>query len=140
MIYFNDDIFKNILSFCGETIEEKQKKKMKYVVRDFKELMEYRERGYESLEYMLEPYEGYFLQFREGCYYYDRGEFRGEEQAYETENELKIGKWLFGYGFIMNRYLKAGDMDFDRQREFRDMLVREGHDYFEVWGDYPTVY
>ncbi len=47
-IFLPDEVFKNILSYCDDTIERKQKKHMKQLCNDFKTLRESRVRWYKN--------------------------------------------------------------------------------------------
>jgi len=54
-IFLPEGIFKNILSYCDDTIEEKQKKKMKQLVSDFDKIFKVRnEDGIENKEWIVD--------------------------------------------------------------------------------------
>ena len=138
MTYFTDDVFKTILSYCDDTIERKQKKHMKNVVSVFKELREIKKEWNEENTAMFGFYGPlheeqeeimwrYFIRYNKGCVYYDRGEFCGEGEDWNVSNELKMGKWIFGYGYFRD----ISNMCPSVRNEFRDLLVSEGYDYFE---------
>ncbi len=58
-IFLPEGVFKNVLSFCGDSIEDKQKKHMKQLVNDFKTLREFRARWRKFI-----PDDAYYFEFR----------------------------------------------------------------------------
>jgi len=133
--FLPDEVFKNILSYCDDTIERKQKKHMKQLVNDFKTLREARERWYKNygedhMEFDYEePFE-LFLEFESGCKYHDRGEYEGEGCNDSDSNRWFLEKWTYGYGFCFQSTFMC-----EGHREFRDMLVAEGYEWFPVVGE-----
>ncbi len=134
-IFLPDEVFKNILSYCDDTIERKQKKHMKQLCNDFKTLREARVRWYKTYgeDYMEFDYEELFelfLEFNSGCFYHDRGEYEGEGIDENYSNRRFLEKWTYGYGFCF----QSANV-WEGHREFRDMLVAEGYEWFPVVGE-----
>ena len=133
-MFLPEGVFKNVLSFCGDSIEDKQKKHMKQLVNDFKTLREARERWFKdfgedrSVDYE-EPLK-LFLEFKRGCQYHDRGEYYGEGIDEDTSNLMFLSKWIYGYGYVFEWTNMC-----EGQAEFRDMLVAEGYEWFPVIGE-----
>ena len=136
-VFLPEGVLKNVLAFCGDTIEDKQKKHMKQLCNDFKTVREFRARWNkdygEDLSVDWDAVEKLFLQFEEGCVYHDRGEWGGEGIDEDIGNEQFIAKWVYGYGYCF----QYTNMCFGTA-EFRNMLVAEGYDWFPVVGDTHT--
>jgi hypothetical protein len=154
-IFFPEGVFKNILSYCDDTIEEKQKKNMKQLVSDFDKIFKVRnEDGIDTKEWIVDGekfdidslfankwwiYKGvkefdtdYAYTFRYILFNPSRLDIKGFQQSHWRMTELRT-VIQFEDGPTIKSYTKNGENTADEREHFNRM------GWEDLFGDFTKL-